>query len=145
MTTYSRRARPHASLTRVAGLVAALLTVAACSGDSGSVAPDAPVRPPAGGPPGVVEVGTGVQFVSRHNGTNNPAVDTVAVGDVVTWQWSGTLPHDVRWIDAPGQADSPVLTGSGTFTATFAAPGTYHYDCSLHGNAMTGTIVVTAR
>ena len=144
MTTYTARARPRASRIRAAGVLAVLLILAACGGGGGdgSVAPEA-----GGGPPGVVQVGagTGMQFASRHNGTVNPAVDTVAVGDVVTWQWAGTLPHDVRWIDAPGQADSPVLTGSGTFTATFAAPGTYHYDCSLHGNAMTGTIVVTAR
>jgi plastocyanin len=142
MTPYAHRAPRRASRSHAAGLVAALLTLAACGGgDKGTVAPEAV----GGGPPGAVVVGTGVQFVSRHNGTSNPAVDTVAVGDLVTWQWSGTMPHDVRWIDAPGQPDSPVLTGSGTFTATFAAPGTYHYDCSLHGNAMTGTLVVTAR
>jgi plastocyanin len=35
------------------------------------------------------------------------------------------------------------LTGNGqTYSFTFTTPGTYHYDCAVHGVAMTGTIVV---
>jgi plastocyanin len=34
------------------------------------------------------------------------------------------------------------MTGSGTYAVTFTAPGTYQYDCAVHGKLMTGTIVV---
>jgi plastocyanin len=45
--------------------------------------------------------------------------------------------------DSPSFASSQVLTGSGmTYSVTFASPGTYKYDCAVHGQAMTGTIVV---
>ena len=30
------------------------------------------------------------------------------------------------------------------FTLAFTTPGNYHYECALHGQAMTGTVVVTA-
>src|SRR2546425_9575668 len=40
-----------------------------------------------GGPVGSVTVGAAIQFVSGHNGSHNPAVDTIAVGGTVTWTW----------------------------------------------------------
>jgi plastocyanin len=95
-----------------------------------------------GGPVGSVDVGSGIQFVSGHNGSMNPAVDTVAVGSTVTWTWRGGLPHNVRSTGSPGFASSSILTGSGTYAVTFTVPGTYRYDCAVHGQAMTGTIVV---
>src|SRR5256886_9667192 len=43
-----------------------------------------------GGPVGSGAVGTNgrIVFTSAHNGTVNPAVDTVAVGSTVTWTWT---------------------------------------------------------
>jgi plastocyanin len=36
-----------------------------------------------------------------------------------------------------------VQSGDGmTYTFTFTTPGTYSYDCAVHGAAMTGRIVV---
>ncbi|HEU5184273.1 MAG TPA: hypothetical protein VFU01_06875 [Gemmatimonadaceae bacterium] len=94
-----------------------------------------------GGPAGTIRVGSGIQYVSAHNGTSNPAVDTVAVGDTVTWTWRGDLPHSVR---AAGGAfaGSPTFTGNGTHRVAFTTPGVYQYDCREHGNLMTGRIVV---
>jgi len=89
-------------------------------------------------------VGTGIQFVSGHNATSNPAVDTITAGSAMTWTWSGTLPHSVRSVGTPAFASSGVLTGAGTYAVTFNTPGTYTYDCSVHGQAMTGRIVVIA-
>ncbi|HZO20813.1 MAG TPA: hypothetical protein VFB46_17625 [Gemmatimonadaceae bacterium] len=94
-----------------------------------------------GGPAGTIRVGSGIQYVSAHNGTSNPAVDTVAVGDTVTWTWRGDLPHSVR--SAGGAfAGSPTFTGNGTHRVAFTTPGVYQYDCREHGNLMTGRIVV---
>ncbi|HKH91492.1 MAG TPA: hypothetical protein VKA54_06800, partial [Gemmatimonadaceae bacterium] len=38
-----------------------------------------------GGAAGAVTIGSGIQFVSDHNGTMNPAVDTIPVGSTMTW------------------------------------------------------------
>ena len=94
-----------------------------------------------GGPVGSVTVGSGIQFVSGHNSTQNPAIDTVAVGGTVTWTWSGTLPHSVRSVGATTFTSSATMS-AGNYGVTFNTPGTYQYDCAVHGAAMTGRIVV---
>jgi plastocyanin len=72
----------------------------------------------------------------------NPAVDTIVAGSTMTWTWTGGLPHGVRSVGTPGFTSSPMHTGGGTYVVTFTNPGTYEYDCSVHGRAMTGRIVV---
>lgn len=97
-----------------------------------------------GAPAGAITVGN-IFFESDHNGTRNPAVDTVAAGAAVTWTWvaTGDLPHSVRSEGSPSFTSSPTLTGDGqAYSLTFDAPGTYQYDCVVHGSAMTGTLVV---
>jgi plastocyanin len=84
-------------------------------------------------------------FKSGHNGSANPAVDTVAVGGTVTWTWTnaGNVPHSVESLASPSFTSSAVQTGDGsTHQVTFSTPGTYRYDCAVHGTMMTGTIVV---
>ena len=41
-----------------------------------------------------VEVGNDF-FTSVHNGSSNPAVDTVAVNGMVTWTWTQRGTHDI--------------------------------------------------
>jgi plastocyanin len=99
---------------------------------------------PGGGPIGSVIVGN-IKFESGHNGTTNPALDTVAVGQPVTWTWTGTgaTAHSVESLGSPGFASSQILTGNGmVYNFTFTQAGTYHYQCAVHGSAMTGTVVV---
>jgi len=95
-----------------------------------------------GGPVGSVTIGPGIEFVSGHNGSTNAAVDTIPVGSTVTWTWSGSLPHSVQSQGSTSFASSATMTGNGTYAVTFTAPGTYQYDCAVHGQLMTGTIVV---
>ena len=100
-----------------------------------------------GGPVGSVTVGNNGQivFISAHNSTANPAVDTVAVGATVTWTWTNNLgvSHSVQSQGSTAFVSSPIMSGNGqTYAVTFTAPGTYQYDCAVHGTAMTGTIVV---
>jgi plastocyanin len=52
------------------------------------------------------------------------------------------LPHSVQSLGSTSFTSSSIQTGSGTHVVTFTAPGTYQYDCAVHGSAMTGTIVV---
>ena len=120
-------------------LIFSAATAAACSSDT---APN----DGGGGAAGTVTVGN-ILFKSGHNGTQNPAVDTVAAGTTVTWTWTNTgdTPHSVRSEAAPAPhfTSSGNMTGNGqTYAVTFDTPGTYHYDCAVHGPAMTGTIVV---
>jgi plastocyanin len=94
-----------------------------------------------GSPAGSVKVGPGIEFVSRHTG-KIPALDTIAAGATVTWTWTGNLPHSVRSLGTPNFASSGTLTGAGTYAVQFNVPGSYRYDCIVHGAAMSGTIVV---
>jgi plastocyanin len=86
-------------------------------------------------------------FKSALNGSSNPAVDTVALNGTVTWTWATTeaLPHSVQSTGSPSFTSSGIQTGSGkTYQFQFTAPGTYQYDCAVHDQMMTGTIVVLA-
>jgi len=97
-----------------------------------------------GGPVGQIAVGN-ILFRSAHNGTQNPAIDTVAVGSTVTWTWTatGAVAHSVQSQGAPNFPSSAIQTGDGmTYAFTFTTPGTYQYDCAVHGAAMSGRIVV---
>ena len=100
-----------------------------------------------GGPVGAVTVGNNGQivFISAHNGTANPAVDTVVVGGTVTWTWTnnGGISHSIQSLGSTAFTSSPTKSADGqTYAVTFPTPGTYQYDCAVHGTAMTGTIVV---
>lgn len=81
-------------------------------------------------------------FVSDRNGTENPAVDTVAVGGTVTWNWIFGQ-HSVRSQGTPSFTSSAIKLGNGeSHSFTFTTAGTYNYDCAVHGSQMTGRIVV---
>jgi copper binding plastocyanin/azurin family protein len=99
-------------------------------------------------PPAAVTVTVGnILFRSNRNGTVNSAVDTVAPGSVVRWLWvnTGAVPHNVESLDAPSFASGPIESKSGShYDVTFTAPGTYRYNCAIHGDQMTGVIVVKA-
>lgn len=84
-----------------------------------------------------------ILFSSNRNGTQNPAVDTIAVGGTVTWTWTNTggTSHSVQ-SQGPPSFTSSAIQSSGTHTATFNAAGTYQYDCAVHGALMTGQIFV---
>jgi plastocyanin len=91
-----------------------------------------------------VSVGN-IFFKSGHNGSTNPAVDTVGAGGTVTWAWAGAgnVPHSIQSLGSPSFASSAILTGdASTYHVTFSTPGTYQYDCAVHGTMMSGTIVV---
>jgi plastocyanin len=121
-------------------ILAVLAALAACSSST---------SPSGGGAAGQVTVGDPSFFKSNHNGTQNPAVDTVAVGTTVTWTWvnTGAVSHSVESDPAnpgdPSFTSSAIQMGNGkTYSFKFTTPGSYDYDCAVHGSAMTGTIVV---
>ncbi len=85
-------------------------------------------------------------FRSDRNGSANTAVDTVHAGGTVTWKWNNTasVPHSVQSVSSPAFTSSVIQSGDGsTYQQTFTAPGTYRYNCAVHGDLMTGIVVVT--
>ena len=102
----------------------ALAVLAGCSGNSpmapsaggaggGRVAGRAAARrgaiPGRGPAPTTAAVTVGnIFFKSGHNGSTNPAVDTVAAGGTVTWTWTGTgsIPHSVQSLGSPSFTSS---------------------------------------
>jgi plastocyanin len=123
-------------------LAAAATAAIGCS--SSSTGPSNGGNGPGGGPVGAVIVGN-IKFESAHNGTINPAQDTVPVGTPVTWTWisTGATVHSVQSIGSPGFSSSDPMAGDGqVYSFTFTQPGTYHYQCAIHGAAMTGIVVV---
>lgn len=120
---------------------AALLALAACGGVT---SPGGGGGGGGGGPVGDITVGN-TFFRSTHNGTQNPAVDTIAAGSSVTWAWNAAGSHSIQSTGTAPEIfrNSVVMSGaSDTYTVTFNTPGTYTYDCAVHGSAMTGRIVV---
>jgi plastocyanin len=126
--------------SRVALLgLAGVLLVGACFSEH------SPTTPTTETPP-TTNVGD-IFFTSALNGSSNPAVDTVAVNETVTWTWAAgaSLPHSIESLGSPSFTSSGILSGAGnTYQFTFTAPGTYQYDCAVHGALMTGRIVVLA-
>jgi plastocyanin len=84
-------------------------------------------------------------FTSDRNNSTNAAVDTVAVGGTVTWTWgnTGIAEHSVRSLGTPSFTSSATKLGNGqNYSFTFNTGGTYSYDCAVHGQRMTGRVVV---
>jgi plastocyanin len=63
-----------------------------------------------------------------------PASLTIGHGTTVTWKNGDAVNHQVA--SAVGSADtysSGFIAGGGTFSHTFATPGTFAYYCTIHG------------
>ena len=75
-----------------------------------------------------------------------PATLTVAGGDTVTWTVTRAQdPHTVSPVDPPGAFEaSSLLRLDDSFAVTFAQPGTYRYECTIHPEDMRGVVVVEA-
>jgi plastocyanin len=121
---------------------------AAVTGATGSPVTFTATATGGGGPgpaPAEIDVTVGNNsFTSNRNGTVNPAVDTLALNGTVTWTWGPAAgSHSVESTGTTNFVSSLVKTGAGqTYLVTFTQAGTYTYNCSIHGNAMTGRIVV---
>ena len=96
------------------------------------------------GPDAQVTVGN-VFFRSAQNGSQNAAVDTIAAGARITWTWNAAGSHSIQSTGIPPAIfrNSVVMSAAGsTYSVRIFNPGTYDYDCAVHGAAMTGRIVV---
>ena len=99
-----------------------------------------------GGPGAAVVLHTTISpisFISSHNASTNPAVDTIPVGGTMTWTLEfDYAPHGVASVGTPSfrRAEFPYADPS-TLAVVFTAPGTYHYADPYNPGA-TGIVVV---
>lgn len=69
----------------------------------------------------------------KNSSYSMPAVQA-AVGDVVAWTNSDSIPHTATMDD--GSCDTGQIAGGGTAMLVFTAPGTYTYHCTVHPATM---------
>ncbi|MDP9283141.1 MAG: cupredoxin domain-containing protein [Chloroflexota bacterium] len=69
-----------------------------------------------------------------------PDVVFITAGDTVTWTNRDSAQHSVVFLTGLGQTENFGLGQSSSLR--FIAPGTYKYICGLHGQSMSGTVVV---
>jgi plastocyanin len=107
--------------------VGAVLLAGCASGQAG--------EPPTGA------AAKGVNEVVAKDVKFTPPIIEVPAGTAVTWKFQDRgVPHDVK-----GDGfNSGKPRSSGSFTHTFATPGSYDYVCTLH-QQMTGRVVVTPK
>jgi plastocyanin len=88
------------------------------------------------------------QQVDIKNTSYMPRQRTVTVGDTVTWVNLDSTAHSVTADDGSFDSSPACIAGvncmaeSSSFTYTFNDPGTFTYHCRVHGQAMTGSIIV---
>ncbi len=77
------------------------------------------------------------------NNQFQPANLVVTAGTTVRWAWATTATsHSVVPVGGAEPAASAVSAAPFAYQHTFTTPGVYDYECSVHGNLMTGTITV---
>jgi len=117
--------------------------LAACSGGGGgyTTSPN-DNNPPSNNPPS----GTALKVM---NNRYSPSALSVTAGQTVTWTWDtcstdpyggsdACVTHSVLFDD--GAASE--VQSTGTYSRTFANKGTFPYHCTIHGTAMSGSIIV---
>jgi len=141
-------------------VLAALLTLAACSGGTSpapaaTTAASAPAGGGASAPAGGASApaGGGAACASAPAGSTAAVTVTIKdfkfspqpvqakVGDVVAWtNQDGTTPHSAT-MDTAG-CDTNTINGGATAMLVFSQPGTYTYHCSIHPTQMKDYTVV---
>jgi plastocyanin len=82
------------------------------------------------------------RVVSMSNNRFVPAEIHVVVGETVVWRNNSQIAHTVTGPNF----DSGLIQPGGSFTQSFASPGTIEYHCTPHQSmGMVGRIVVTAK
>ena len=72
-----------------------------------------------------------------------PEAISIATGTTVTWTNHDNFTHSVQFLDGGLPTEPLQMQPGASTTFTFAAPGTYRYQCHLHPQNMRGTVTVT--
>jgi LPXTG-motif cell wall-anchored protein len=79
----------------------------------------------------------------------SPETVTIQVGDAVAWTHNGQAPHSVTASNGsfdsspgcPGDINACMQNGD-AYSHTFNSAGSFGYYCKVHGQSMSGTVVV---
>lgn len=85
----------------------------------------------------------GVVRVSYRGISIAPAHVTARTGARIRWTNFDATLHNVAITSGPVKFSSPAFDKGGSYEATFAKPGLYHYLCAYHPANMRGTITVS--
>jgi len=69
----------------------------------------------------------------------DPGVITINAGTSVTWTNNDNFTHSVRLLD---NGEVQMMKPGESVSLTFATPGLFRYDCSLHPRDMHGSVLV---
>ena len=106
-----------------------------------TAAPSATAAPLANAPGQKVQGQTANQTVKQTDGLKfNPTSTTLSVGQVVEWDNSGQIAHNVTF-DESAAITSDTMNGGDKYQVKFTKAGTYNYHCTFHPG-MDGTITV---
>lgn len=136
---------PASSTSSATGIAQAVLTLGP---DAGSNAATASSTGLSGSPVTFSATGTAIATTSDvvvGNDFFQPSAIRVSAGTTVTWTWTNTsgTSHSVQSLGPPSFTSSSIMSGDGsTYSYTFNTPGTYQYNCAVHGNAMSGRVIV---
>jgi plastocyanin len=82
-----------------------------------------------------VKVGPQIKF-----GTSSLSIKR---GDTVKFQWTGSLPHNVRISKGPQKGTISKTRTKGTVSRSFTRAGTYTIVCDIHAPTMKMTVKVS--
>jgi len=99
-----------------------------------------PTPPPAAAHNVTVGPGGSNSFRDSQSGGSTT---TIRAGETVTWTWAAGLHSTTSGTCCTGDGTwNSGTKSSGSFSHTFPAAGTFPYFCTVHGSAMTGTVMV---
>lgn len=121
-------------------LVTVLVGAACGNGDGYGAATPTDAPPPAGGIP------ANLRTITVSDTGFSPGALQMPIGTEVFWQWTGKQEHQItgtfKGNDGDIPVESPRLKGSGTFAYEFKTNGLFEYHCAVHGEAMSGQVIV---
>jgi len=101
----------------------------------------APSGAQAAGPGSVVQGQTAAVKVQETDQLKfNPGSQTIKAGEVIEWDNSSSVAHNVTFDSYPG-ITSDTMNGGDKYQVKFTQPGTYQYHCTFHPG-MDGTVTV---
>lgn len=117
--------------------------LAACGGQATAAAP-----PTAAGATEAAVVHNGVQVLKVTGTAQLEFLQTrlsARAGVPVRIEFTvvGGVPHNLTLLDGPRAATPTFSSGTQSILVTFAHPGTYHYQCTIHPQSMNGVIIVS--
>lgn len=133
---------------RLAARITLLLAIAAAGCGGSSTAPSSGGNTGGNNPPPQNTPPSTSSTLTVGNNYFDPSTTTVPVSTKVTWTWDTCggdgyggqtcTSHGIIFDDGIGSGSQ----SQGSWTRTFTVAGTYKYHCTVHGQAMAGTIVV---